>query len=58
VAAQREVRPQRAVRAGNAFLVQAPGDRARADAGGEGAEDTPIEIGLVEPASLNAISIV
>jgi len=39
VTAQRGVRPQRAIGARNAFVIQAPRDRARADASGEGAED-------------------
>jgi hypothetical protein len=38
--------PQRTIGAGNTFLVQAPGDRARADAGGEGAEDATDDLGL------------
>src|SRR5579883_373382 len=46
VTAQGGVRPQRAIGAGNAFLIQAPGDRARAYAGGEGAEDAADDLGL------------
>ena len=46
VAAQRRIRPQSAIGSGNALVVQALGDRAWADAGGEGAEDAADDLGL------------
>jgi hypothetical protein len=42
----RGVRPQGTVGTGNAFIVQTPGDRTRADAGGEGVEDTANDLDL------------